>query len=610
MGFSAAQRRAIEHKDGPLIVVAGPGSGKTTVVVNRTAKLIEKGVSPENILVITFTKMAAKEMETRFETLTNSEYSGVTFGTIHSIALNILVNSFGYSYENVLSEREKWSVLKKLIYTYRINTDDIDNLIKSLIGCISLIKIGELTKPYDVDCGCREEQLEKVYNGYVKYCQDNNKIDYDDMQIKCFQLLLDNPRELKFWQKQYEYLLVDEFQDVDKRQADFIYLLAKPHNNICIVGDDDQSLYRFRGAKPEIMLGFEEKFKAKKILLDVNYRSGEPIVKLTSSFIRTNEQRFDKEFKSVKKRGKLEVTKYESTVEQAEKIAKEIKSLIRKKTPYEEIAVIYRINRESTCVIDAFLAADIPFVAKRENVINLFEHWIFKDIVNFYEVSQNLNHVPFEMIKRALKRPTRYIPNEAMKSAHSLEDVMDWGYSHRKAYIGRNIFEFKDDMKKLKKKKTLSSFLKYIIHDMNYKEAIFQYAEYNRMNVQELMEVLDEIMESAKDYKTFDEWYEHSKDFTIALNESADPDQDGVRLLTMHSSKGLEFKHVFIIDANEGTTPYAYKGEIGDVEEERRMFYVAMTRAKERIHISYIEDPIDDKLKVSRFVEELKMLVS
>lgn len=608
MGFSAAQRRAIEHKDGPLIVVAGPGSGKTTVVVNRTARLIEKGVNPENILVITFTKMAAKEMESRFNTLTNSEYYGVTFGTIHSIALNILVNSFGYSYENVLSEREKWSILKKLVYANRINTDDIDNLIKNLISCISLIKVGELSEPYDMDCGCREEQLKKVYQGYVKYCEENFKIDYDDMQIKCFQLLLDNPKELKYWQKKYEYLLVDEFQDVDKRQADFIYLLAKPHNNICIVGDDDQSLYRFRGAKPEIMLGFEKQFKAKRILLDVNYRSGEPIVKLTSAFIRTNENRFDKDFKSVRKRGKLEINEYETPMEQAEMISKEIKALIRKKIPYEEIAVIYRTNRESTCIIDAFLAADIPFVAKKENVINLFEHWIFKDIVNFYEVSQDMDHVPFDMIKRALKRPTRYIPNDAMAKAHSLHDIMFWGDAHRKAYIRRNILAFERDMRALKRKKTLSSLLEYIIHTMNYKETLFQYAEYNRMNVQELTEVLDEIIDSAADFKTFEEWYEHSQDFTIALKESADPDQDGVKLLTMHSSKGLEFKHVFIIDVNEGTTPYAYKGEISDLEEERRMFYVAMTRAKDKIHISYMNDPTDRKLKPSRFVAELRKI--
>lgn len=610
MPFNAAQRRAIEHKDGPLIVVAGPGSGKTTVVVNRAAKLIEKGVKPENILVITFTKMAAKEMETRFEALTESEYPGITFGTIHSVALNILVNSFGYSYDNVLTEREKWTLLKKLIYENKVNTDDIQALIKNLISCISLIKIGELKEPYNEDYGCRPEQLRRIYNDYVEYCEEHQKIDYDDMQIKCFQLLLENPKELKFWQKQFEYLLVDEFQDVDNRQADFIYLLAKPHNNICIVGDDDQSLYRFRGARPEIMLAFEEKFKAKKILLNTNYRSGEPIVNLSSEFIKANKQRFDKDFKSVRKRGKINISQDNTFEEQAERVAKEIKSLTKKKVPYEEIAVIYRTNRESSKIINAFIEADIPFVAKSENVINLFEHWIFKDIVNFYEVSHNLDHAPFDMVKRALKRPTRYIPLEAMRNAKSLEDITAWGYFHKKSYIGRNIFEFKNDMKILKRQKTLSSFLRYLIEDMGYEKSLLDYAEYNHLNVQELTDVLDEIMDSAKEFAKFEDWYEHTKDYTITLKESVDITQEGVRLLTMHSSKGLEFKHVFIIDANEGYTPYEHKGVIGDEEEERRMFYVAMTRAKECVHISYVHYAKDRRAKASRFVAELQTIMS
>lgn len=608
--FNQEQLQAIEHQDGPLIVVAGPGSGKTTVVINRTAKMIENGIDPERILVITFTKAAAKEMQTRFHALIKEDEaaSGVTFGTIHSIALKILVGSFDYTYDNVLGEREKWILMDKIIKEKKIHTDDIKTFIKNIINAISRIKTERLLPPYDIDCGCRDGQLEIIFRAYTDYCTEQGKIDYDDMQILCLDLLKENSDILQEWRDCFQYISVDEAQDMDQIQAELIYLLAKPRNNICIVGDDDQSLYQFRGAKPEIMLMFEKEFHAKRVILDTNYRSGEKIVRTTSDFIKNNKTRFDKDFKFVRPEGRIFLDSCPGTDEQACKIARDIQSSVKKGTSYDDIAVIYRTNSESSKIMVQFMKQGIPFVAKAENIVNIFEHWIFADITNFYELSHSKT-LDWDNVKRALKRPTRYIPNDAISKSHSLEDLKKWGRMYHKPYIGRNIRSFRADLQTLGRL-PLHTFLAYLVNDMDYRQAVLDYADYNRQNPQELINILDEIIDSAKEFTDYDKWYEYSRDYTITLNSCDEDDQSGVHLLTMHSSKGLEFKQVYIIDANEGITPYAYKGIVNDLEEERRMFYVAMTRAKDSLHIFSPAYHNGKKVKKSCFVTELQQILA
>lgn len=613
MGFNKEQRQAIRHKEGPLLVVAGPGSGKTTVIVNRTKELIQKGVDPDSILVITFTRDAAKEMESRFFALMDGEKPNVTFGTIHSLALRILVHSFRYSYEDVLGEQEKARLLKKLIRDLHIDTEDISQLVRGVSNAIGFIKsrqpkdFDEAMKIFDtLDCGCNANHFARIYKEYLAFCEENKRIDYDDIQILCLKKLKEDKRALKLWRDQYQYISVDECQDMDYVQAELVYLLARPKLNICIVGDDDQSLYKFRGAEPGIMLDFEKKFDAKKIVLDTNYRSGEQIVNLTSDFIKRNKVRFDKDFKSVRKRGKLSLCTCANVSDQTRHVTREIKMAIKAGVPVDEIAVIYRTNAESGKIIAGLIEEDIPFVAKRRDTINLFEHWIFKDIVNFYELARDPMHMDFERVKRALKRPTRYIPVKATKQSHSLQELIDWGFENRKPYIARNLHEFRFDIRSLHGL-PLNDFMNHLINNMEYKQAILDYAEYNRYNPQELIAVLDEIVDSAADFKDFDDWIEYTKDYTFTLEESSEEDRSGVHLLTMHSSKGLEFKRVFIINAYEGNTPYAYKGTISDLEEERRMFYVAMTRAKDQVMIFYpLTNSKGKELDPSRYIDDLQ----
>jgi DNA helicase-2/ATP-dependent DNA helicase PcrA len=212
------------------------------------------------------------------------------------------------------------------------------------------------------------------------------------------------------------------------------------------------------------------------------------------------------------------------------------------------------------------MRAEIPFIARSENVVNLFEHWIFKDIVNFYDLSKlrSLSSAKKEQLVRGLKRPTRYVSSQAFKSCKTLDDFMDWGFTNKKPYLARNIQEFKKDIRALKKTKSLSEFLNYLLYDMDYEKAILDYADYNCQSMQDLMNVLNEIIESSKEFKTFEDWYEYAKDYTFTLETSAESEDPGVHLLTMHSSKGLEFQKVYIIDANEGFTPYAYRGVVND----------------------------------------------
>lgn len=605
------QKKVTEITEGPLLVVAGPGSGKTTVVVNRVVNLVNKGIKPENILIITFTKQAANEMSQRFNDLTRRAYPSVNFGTIHSIALKILTESFGFSAKNVLTEKEKWIILQKIIQNRKIKTDDVKNLIKNLINAISKIKIFKLSPPYDIECGCRASQLKIIYDDYIRICSDNHKIDYDDMQINAYNLLINDCNTLAYWRDKFRYISVDEAQDMDEIQADLIYLLAKPNNNICIVGDDDQSLYRFRGAKPEIMLNFENTFHSKKIMLDTNYRSGSKIVETSSAFIKSNKTRFDKDFKSVKNGGSVKIVRMEDESEQAENLSKAVMLLLKRGEKPDDIAVIYRTNRESTKIISQFMKTKLPFWVNASDTVNVFEHWIFKDIVNFYQLSRMFpvmkeNDIPFESIQRAIKRPSLFIPGECFKSCRTLCEMEDWAYDHKKLYITKNIRNFRKIFREMSKL-DFKGFVKTLDFRLNYRKAIVDYAQFTNQNSKELLEIYDEIILSTADYNDYEDWFNYAVNFTVTLKEKIS--KDGVRLLTMHSSKGLEFNHVFIVNANEETTPYAYNDIFNDIEEERRMFYVAMTRARESIVIfTTIRNDSGTLLQQSRFVDELLKL--
>lgn len=613
MSFNKAQEEAIHHKEGPLLIIAGPGSGKTTVIVNRTKNMIEEHhVDPYKILVVTFTKSAAEEMDVRFQRLCMdsddpSQFDGVTFGTIHSICFRILVQYFGYQYSQLIQEVEKYRVLYSLTKQYGFTSLDYNKFVADMASAIGFIKNCDDEDINYAGFDLPEYQVRKMFEGYQKVLDENHKLDFDDLLLKCRDHLRNSPEVLEDIQKIYQYIMIDEFQDTNQVQADIFDMIAEKHRNICVVGDDDQSLYRFRAAKPEIMLNFAKKYpEAEKVVLNINYRSDKNIVETSKKFIELNKTRFEKNIQSFhKKRYKIRMYTMPTDREQNVWVTKKIAELHRKGVPYSEMAIIYRTNRESKTVIDQLVKKDIPFQAKVEDVINIYNHFIFNDIVNFMLLAKGSKSMTRWI--RALRRPTCYIPNEAFNDCKSLDELKKWGFDHGKSYIKRNVEELE---RKIRKMKTMS-FKKqadYIKKTINYQKGLIDYAEFKNEDEELLLEILDDLIEDSKECSSLDEWKKRAKEYTTTIKRtvSVDENKDAVNLTTMHGSKGLEYQAVFMIDVNQGITPYEKAKSEEELEEERRMFYVGMTRAKERLFVLSTETYHGKEAKTSIYYSDLE----
>ena len=276
MKRNPSQQRAIAHLSGPMMVLAGPGSGKTSVIVERTAYMTtEGGISPSNILVVTFSRAAAKEMKERFLNFTGQEYTPITFGTFHGVFYGILKQAYGFTAANILSEEEKSAILRELALNHGGELAEEGDFSEEVAKEISVVKGNRISLEYYYSSCCPDEVFRQIYREYVKTCQARRKLDFDDMILYCYELFDKRKDILAAWQNKFQYILVDEFQDINQLQYDIVKLLAKPQDNLFIVGDDDQSIYHFRGARPEIMLNFTKDYpEAETVTLDVNYRCG------------------------------------------------------------------------------------------------------------------------------------------------------------------------------------------------------------------------------------------------------------------------------------------------------------------------------------------------
>ncbi len=300
MRIDQTQSQAIQLKDGPAIILAGPGSGKTTVITGRIACLIRQyRVRPENILVITFSRAAAGEMKERFYALMGGQSVPVTFGTFHAVYFHILKCAYGYTSNNIAKEEQRTRFIREFIHRLRLEYDDEADFIQGILGEISLIKNTGVDLKHYYSTSCGEGVFRKIFHAYQEFLAQNRLIDFDDMLVYTKELLEQRADILQAWQKKFQYILVDEFQDINRIQYDIIRMLALPQNNLFIVGDDDQSIYRFRGSRPEIMLNFERDYPgAQKILLATNYRSVPEIVQLAGNLISHNSARFAKEIRA------------------------------------------------------------------------------------------------------------------------------------------------------------------------------------------------------------------------------------------------------------------------------------------------------------------------
>lgn len=609
--FNKEQRMAVEHVKGPCMVLAGPGSGKTTVITYRTKKLIEEeGINPSNILVITFTKAAALEMQSRFFSIMDGRRLPVSFGTFHAVYFKILKYAYHYSAENIIPEEKKYEILREVIEKMELDISDENEFISNVLSEISAVKGEMIHLEHYYSKNCAEQIFKQIFSYYNKKLEKMNLIDFDDMLIMCYELLRQRPDILKLWQEKYKYILIDEFQDINRVQYEVIKLLALPENNLFIVGDDDQSIYRFRGAKPEIMLNFEKDYpEADRVLLDTNYRSAGEIVKAANKLIKNNKKRFDKKMKTVHEEGtKPEILQFPNVYEESCYILSEIRDYIELGYHYNELAVLYRTNTNPRNLVEKMMEYNIPFQMK-DIIPNIYEHFIAKDILSYIHASQDFKHhrqMKRSDILRIINKPKRYIRREVFKTPETdMEEVKR--FYQDKGYVLERISKFEYDLSMIKNMNPFAA-INYIKNAIGYDTYIEQYAEYRRMKPEELYEIIDELAESAKPFKNYEEWFAHIERYGEELKkqtrERAEK-KDGIELATMHSSKGLEYRVVFIMDANESITPHKRALLPEDMEEERRLFYVAMTRAKEALHIYYCKERYGKEIDASRFIEEI-----
>jgi len=601
------QAEAVRHFEGPMLVLAGPGSGKTTVIAHRAAHLIERcGVNPAEMLVVTFTRAAAREMQERFLRLCSA--NGVSFGTFHSVFFRMLRRALGYTSENVLSDCERNDMLQKAAARSHVaEVEGGTDFLQILAAEISFVKneLVPLESYYSPNMSA--DVFRELFHCYEEEKQNAAKLDFDDMLIKCHALLSEKAA-LDYWQKKYKFILIDEFQDINAVQYDCVRKLVAPGNNVFAVGDDDQSVYRFRGATPELLLRFPQDFpNTKTVTLAVNYRSTDKIIKAAARVISENARRYPKDIAGTgREGGKLSVVTTEDIAAEAANIAKRLGLLSEPER--NDAAVLYRTNIQGRALADALSDLNIPF-QMRDSLPVIFDHWLFKDIRAYLRLALDPS-LDAEFI-RIVNRPSRYISKLMLNTARSAggglfeallrsRDVHEWQKEH--------LNSLKFYLAAVKKRKTYDA-VRYIREAVEYDQYVKSYAEYRKIKPDGLFEILNELTEAAKNYPEFEDYFTYAAEARGAVSEREQFSRNGaagVTLSTMHSAKGMEYETVYIAGAVEGVIPHDKSRAEQDLEEERRLFYVAVTRAKTNLIFSVTKTRYDLDVKPTRFLDKLR----
>ncbi len=610
MKFNDEQIKAIKHTKGPMLVLAGPGSGKTTVITERIKNLIHNyKVNPSNILVITFNKAAANEMKNRFYSSNPNHADNVSFGTFHSVFYKIIKFSYNYNNNSVLSELEKRNIFKIIItkYDYDIDIEDEEEFITDIINEISFIKNNMIDLNQYKPKVCNLNLFKRIYKEYTQAVNKANKIDFDDMLIICYELLKQREDILKVWQNKYQYILVDEMQDINKVQYEVIRMLGGKSANIFMVGDDDQSIYGFRGSDPKIMLGFFDDYKdAYKINLTKNYRSTDNIIEVSKKLIDNNTKRFKKRVQINNLIGsKPEILIFDNFYEEDKMVVSKITKYLHEGYDYKDIAILYRTSIDVRHLIGKLMEYNIPFKIK-DTVPNMYEHWAVANILTYIKIALGDN-IKANYLK-IINKPKRYISRDAFCDMRvDLNSLIE--YYKEKDYVVERIEKLHYDLLLIKKLNPFAAF-NFIRNSVGYDDYIKEYAADKNIKAEDIFSIIDEVAESLKGLKTHEMMFEKIEEYSKELKDNKetyayDDNSDRVVLSTMHSSKGLEYRAVIIIDANEGIIPHSKAVKDEDVEEERRLFYVAMTRAKEHLHIFAVKERLNKKLKISRYIKEI-----
>ena len=595
--------------DGPAMVLAGPGSGKTTVITHRIKNLIEKAeVRPENILVVTFTKAAAISMQKRFSTLMNGGKGQlVTFGTFHSVFYKILRKSRRYEATEILSERQKTDYIREIIGRYGISSNDISELSQNIINDIGNIKGNMLNaQEYEPSC-CKKEDFIKVYNAYNLELKKDGKMDFDDILRECYLLLCENHTILEQWRELYKYILIDEFQDINRIQMNIIELLASPLNNIFVVGDDDQSIYGFRGARPEIMIEFKDYYpEAELIVLDVNYRSTQSIINVAGRVIENNKTRLDKcAHANNNKDFQPDIRKFRNQVEELKFVVSKIKEYENQGISLSEMAILVR-NNSQIQEISSFLKNRKIEAESGKHRSNIYNGMVAKDILSYVRGALKFDGTYFnEDLIYVLNKPQRYISRQVVLSVNMNISAV------RRIYSKNNIDSFLFHIEMIRKLPPQAA-LSYIRKGAGYEEYLRLYAIENNIPMSGLLKQLEQLVQECSKFNTLEQWInsidsaQNSEGQNFGKKSSVEGGTNNrINIMTMHGSKGLEFKAVFIVDANQGIIPTSKALRQRDFEEERRLFYVAITRAIDYLNIYAVEERLGCPIEVSMFVEEM-----
>lgn len=605
MAFTEEQIKAIEFFDGPAMVLGTPGSGKTTVIINRVNNLIyEYNVKPENILVITFTRAAAESMEERFLELTGLKETKVRFGTFHSFFYWVVRTAYGSSAQlSVLDENKKRAVIKDILKSLNTEEYNSDETIRGILSDLGNMACNMIDIEYYHSKNMSDELFYRIYHEYEEYKKKNGFLDFDDMVSQCYNLLKDRQDILEAIRNLYPYILVDEYQDTNRVQYEILKLLAHPRDNLYVVGDDDQSIYGFRGARPDIMKLFEKEFPGAKIIgLSYNFRCPEEIVDFSTKIISKNVGRFEKSLKSnVSKKGTVSICKVPDIKSENTELVKKIKSDREARIRYSDMAILYRTNAQPRSLIYKLRQEGIPYSIK-DVIPDIATNPYIKPIIQYIRYARG-DHSR-EVFLSFMNKPVRYISRELLyDKTIEIENLKRIAKSNSKDYLIDRLDRLMNELRTIL---MLSPFgaVNYIRKAMDYDSYLVKTLDENGINKDEVFSILEDFQDSLAGMSGFDEMFE-MLDKPEELFVSTEKTGDRVDLMTLHSAKGLEYKSVHIIDCVEGTIPYKKSKSAPELEEERRLLYVGVTRSGEQLTL-YVPGKIGEKeVKVSKFIENI-----
>ena len=602
---NSSQIAAITHEFGPVLCLAGPGSGKTFTLTHRIRHLIlEKQIDPARILVITFSKAAAKQMEQRFYKLMNDQYYPVRFGTFHAIFFQILSRYEGYTIKDILTLSQKKKYLKTILLQMDYQGKlDIESM-EMILSQISYFK-NRYKQVHASEIEKKIPQFQSIFRQYENLIRQEHKLDFDDMLVLCYELLQKRQDILDEYAGRFEHILIDEYQDINPIQYEIIKGLIKPHGNLFAVGDDDQSIYGFRGSDPSIMLCFQNDFTDGTIIsLDKNYRSTKGIVDFAKQIIRENKARYDKEMIAMKEGNGVQLRPYESKEEQYRDL---IEKFHRAKTEenLQNHACLFRTNMDASYLAELLLKEKIPYVMK-EKPYNPYDHFICRDLIHYLHLKEG-NFSIHEFVP-VMNRPLRYISREAIDT---FKGEVDFDLLKRfyapKEYMIKNIQKLEYDLIRMKNMDLFAA-IHYIRKGIGYDEYLKKQAMEQNVPIDEYMKTADELQKRFGMFQNLEELEIHIDNYReniVKTKQNQHVEKEGVHIMTYHASKGLEFDTVHLPDCNEGNIPYKKSTTQEQIEEERRLFYVAITRAKEEVHITYVEGNKTTRHLRSRFLNNV-----